>query len=252
MNPPFLEYRTYYLAGCAALAAIYAVASGAFSVAVCVADAVLYAVALYGVSCALWYIFRYAFPQSGYFSVLFLSMLSVLTAVLLVSVESAMVWLCFPDFFERFITTVPMRLLVNVLLFIIARLAYLVFYRDEPAAPVLAAATQREFIERFTVRSGQKIKVIPIDEVIYIQADGDYININTAEGRWLKEQTMKTAEEQLPTDRFVRVHRSFIVNISQISRIERYGEQQQLTLRNGSKIRISDAGYKTLRRQLGL
>jgi DNA-binding LytR/AlgR family response regulator len=107
-------------------------------------------------------------------------------------------------------------------------------------------------VERITVRNGQKIKIIPVEEILYLQADGDYVSIRTAEGRWLKEQTMKYSEEILPADRFVRIHRSYIVNITHISRIERYGEQQSIILHNGERIRISSARYQLLRRRLDI
>ena len=105
-------------------------------------------------------------------------------------------------------------------------------------------------IDRITVRSGQNIKIIPIDDIIFIKADGDYISINTANGYWLKEQTMKYTEDTLPTDRFLRIHRSYIVNVNHIRRIERYGEKQLIVLHNNEKIKISSARYQILK-QIG-
>ena len=107
-------------------------------------------------------------------------------------------------------------------------------------------------IDRLTVRYGQKIKIIPIHEIIYVKADGDYVTIYTAEGHWLKEQTMKHTEDILPQDRFVRTHRSYIVNINHINRIERYSDQQLIVLSNGEKIKISNARYQVLKQRLGL
>ena len=83
-------------------------------------------------------------------------------------------------------------------------------------------------------------------------ADGDYISIHTQEGNWLKEQTMKYTEELLPPNKFVRIHRSYIVNVDQISRIERYGERQQVVLHNKEKIKISAARYMVLKQILGI
>ena len=107
-------------------------------------------------------------------------------------------------------------------------------------------------IDRITVRSGQKINIIPIDEIIFIKADGDYISINTTKGYWLKEQTMKYTEEMLPANRFLRIHRSYIININHISRIERYGEKHQIVLHNNEKIKVSAARYQVLKQALGL
>ena len=107
-------------------------------------------------------------------------------------------------------------------------------------------------IDRITVRSGQNIKIIPIDDIIFIKADGDYISIKTAYGNWLKEQTMKYTEDILPNDRFLRIHRSYIINLNHISRIERYGEKQLIVLHNNEKIKISTARYQVLKQVLGV
>jgi hypothetical protein len=210
---------------------------------------------LYGAGITLWNIFRYALPQSGLYARLFLSMLAVLTGFLMVGAESVVVYLFFSVSFSHFAETIPIRLFITLLLFVIARLYFRLYSKEVSSAqlPIEESFSQpKEYVKRFTVRNGQKIKFIPIEDILYLQADGDYVAIYTAEGHWLKEQTMKYAEEQLPPDRFIRIHRSYIVNVNRISRIERYGEQQQVILHNGMKIKISAAGYRTLRQQLGL
>lgn len=114
------------------------------------------------------------------------------------------------------------------------------------------SAKTAETLERIAVKSGQKIHVIIVSDILYLQAEGDYVHIFTADGKYLKEQTMKYFENSLPTQ-FVRVHRSYIINIESISRIELYEKQnQQLTLKNGHKIKISIAGYKLLKLRLNL
>ena len=108
-------------------------------------------------------------------------------------------------------------------------------------------------IERIAVKSGTKIHVVPIAEVICLIADGDYVQVVTEKGKFLKEQTMKHFETHLPENQFIRVHRSYIVNVEAISRIELYEKQsQQLMLKNGDKIKVSQAGYKLLREKLSL
>ncbi|HOR11872.1 MAG TPA: LytTR family DNA-binding domain-containing protein [Bacteroidales bacterium] len=92
---------------------------------------------------------------------------------------------------------------------------------------------------------------MPVNELLYIQADGDYIWLVAKDGKWMKEETMKHMQETLSPTRFVRIHRSFIVNVGAISRIERYGQQQLIILTNGDSIRISTSGYRTLRDALG-
>ena len=110
-----------------------------------------------------------------------------------------------------------------------------------------------EMLERIAVKSGTKIHVVLIPEIFYLQADGDYVQIFTAQGKYLKEQTMKYFDEHLPENQFVRVHRSVIVNVEMISRIELYEKQTQLlTLKNGQQIKTSPGGYKALRAVLNL
>ena len=112
---------------------------------------------------------------------------------------------------------------------------------------------QAELLERIAVKSGSKIHVVMIPEIFYLQADGDYVQIFTGQGKYLKEQTMKYFEEHLPENQFVRVHRSIIVNVEMISRIELYEKQNQLlTLKNGQQIKTSPSGYKALRMALNL
>jgi len=114
-------------------------------------------------------------------------------------------------------------------------------------------AADIELLERIAVKSGSKIHVVLVPDIVYLQADGDYVQIVTTDGKYLKEQTMKFFEEHLPDNQFVRVHRSVIVNVEMISRIELYEKQNQLlTLKNGQQIKTSPAGYKALRATLGL
>lgn len=122
-----------------------------------------------------------------------------------------------------------------------------------PGEPANATLTAISYTTRIALRSGTKIHVVPINEVLYLQADGDYVQVVTPQGRFLKEQTLKSFAEQLPPERFARVHRSVLVNVEAISRIERYEKNtQQLRLKNGDTVKVSQQGYKLLRQQLGL
>ena len=110
-----------------------------------------------------------------------------------------------------------------------------------------------EILERVALKVGQKIHVILVADIVYIRSDGDYVQIVTDQNRFLKEETMKYFETGLPSMQFVRVHRSYIVNVEKILRIEMYEKQNQmLTLKNGDKIRASVTGYKALRTVLNL
>lgn len=89
--------------------------------------------------------------------------------------------------------------------------------------------------------------------LLYIQACGDYVTLITPEGQYVKEQTMKYLETHLPAAGFVRVHRSTIVNVTQISPVELYEkENYRLLLKNGTKLRVSHSGYRLLKERLVL
>lgn len=110
-----------------------------------------------------------------------------------------------------------------------------------------------EPIDRITVKDGSRIHIIKVEELLYIQACGDYTTLVTSTGEYIKEQTMKYLETHLPADNFVRIHRSSIVNITQISRLELFGkETYQLILKNGVKLRVSLTGYRLLKDRLGI
>lgn len=106
---------------------------------------------------------------------------------------------------------------------------------------------------RLVVRVKNDIKIIPITEVIYFEADDDYVTIHTSSGKYLKKMTMKTLEESLDSGKFARVHRSFIINLNGITGIEPYERDTYLVkLRAGEQIPVSKAGYARLRQVLGL
>lgn len=106
--------------------------------------------------------------------------------------------------------------------------------------------------EKITVKSGSNIHLIPLQELMYIQAEGDYVVLYTATARHIKEETMKHMESQLPPS-FLRIHRSCIVNTEKISRIELYEKQHYLiTLKTGQQVRASQNGYKLLKERLQL
>ena len=112
---------------------------------------------------------------------------------------------------------------------------------------------ETELIERVAIKTGQKIHVILINEIIYLEADGDYVKIITVNGRYIKEATMKYFESGLPGNQFVRVHRSYIVNVEKILQIELYEKQSQiLKLSNGDQLKSSVSGYKALKETLNL
>jgi len=107
--------------------------------------------------------------------------------------------------------------------------------------------------ERIVVKTGGKIKIIPVPDIQYIEAADDYAKIFTAEGNFLKNKTMGFFETALPQNQFVRTHRSYIVNVQEITRIDPYEKENHLAiLRSGARIPVSKNGYGKLKAVLGL
>lgn len=107
--------------------------------------------------------------------------------------------------------------------------------------------------ERIVVKTGTKVKIIPVQDVEYLSADDDYVSIHTPEGSFLKNKTMSFFEQTLDARLFVRVHRSYIISIPQITRIDPHEKDSHLaTLKSGAKVPVSKAGYIKLKQVLGL
>ena len=106
---------------------------------------------------------------------------------------------------------------------------------------------------RLVVKTGTKVKIIPLHDIQYLEADDDYVKVITAEGQFLKNRTMQFYEDTLDPQQFVRVHRSYIVHVNQITRIDPYQKESYLAvLRNGKQIPVSKTGYAKLKSILGI
>jgi two-component system LytT family response regulator len=106
-------------------------------------------------------------------------------------------------------------------------------------------------VERVLIRNGAQVHVIPVDRIDYVEAQDDYV-CYVADGKsYLKDQTMGTAEGQLDPARFVRIHRSYLLNIERIGRVELYAKDSRVAiLRDGRKLPVSRAGYARLAKLL--
>jgi two-component system LytT family response regulator len=134
-------------------------------------------------------------------------------------------------------------------------------FLEKPAAPP-AETTRRLFDsvtpgsqqqDRIVVKTGNKVKIIPVHDIQYLEADDDYVRVVTNEGHFLKNKTMQYYEQTLNPQEFVRVHRSFIIHINQITRIDPYQKENHLAvLRDGKQIPVSKTGYAKLKDILGL
>lgn len=105
---------------------------------------------------------------------------------------------------------------------------------------------------RIVIKDGTEIKIIPTAEVIYLEAYDDYVKIFTSNGMHLKKKTMSYYEQMLPKSDFIRIHRSFIIRISELSKIEQLDKNKYIAiLRNAKQVPISRNVYGDLREKLG-
>jgi hypothetical protein len=165
-----------------------------------------------------------------------------------------------------FIPTLPIRSMTGLLIYVIFILSYSYKAVENPQQNIdsnmdnlpvnkIDASTNDNngIIDRVTVKIGQKLHIIALHEILYIRSDGDYVQIITQDEKYLKEHTMKFFEIHLSQKMFVRIHRSCIVNVEYIARIESYGKQnQQIALKNGQCLKLSISGYKLLKEVLQL
>ena len=108
-----------------------------------------------------------------------------------------------------------------------------------------------ETIFRIVVKKRGDIHVIPVEKLIYIEAKDDYVMLYTENDRFLKEKTMKYYESHLDSQQFVRVHRSYIVRVDEVKRLEPYGKSSYIAvLSGGQKANVSLSGYKKLKEVL--
>jgi two-component system LytT family response regulator len=106
---------------------------------------------------------------------------------------------------------------------------------------------------RIVVKTGGKIKIIPIEDIHYLEASDDYVKIHTHNGAFLKNRTMSHFEQTLDPTQFVRVHRSFILNVQMVTRIDPYEKDGHLCiLSSGGHVPVSKTGYVKLKAVLGL
>jgi two-component system LytT family response regulator len=120
----------------------------------------------------------------------------------------------------------------------------------KPPALELAAAARapQQFLERMVVRDGTRVTLIPVAKLDYVEAQDDYVALASQGKKHLKQQTIASVEAGLDPERFVRIHRSYIVNFERVVRIEPYGKDSRLAiLADGSRLPVSRAGYARLK-----
>lgn len=106
---------------------------------------------------------------------------------------------------------------------------------------------------RVVVKTHNQIRIIPIHDIIYLEAYDDYVKMHTTQGMFLKKRTMSSFEQGLNPNEFVRVHRSYIIKLDQLTRIEQPEKDVHVALlKTGAKVPLSKTGYSRLKVVLGM
>jgi two-component system LytT family response regulator len=122
---------------------------------------------------------------------------------------------------------------------------------EAPDVPIKALMTDARAVERplarVVIRDGAQVHVLPVDKIDYIEAQDDYACFRAEGKQYLKEQPLGELETLLDPGRFVRIYRSFILNVDRIARVERLDKDQRMAiLRDGTRLPISRSGYARL------
>jgi two-component system LytT family response regulator len=123
--------------------------------------------------------------------------------------------------------------------------------QHKPTNPVELSAAARpagQFLERIVVKDGTRVTLIPVAKLDYAEALDDYVSLVSEGKKHLKQQTISGLETSLDPALFVRIHRSYLVNLERVTRIEPYAKDSRVAiLSNGVKLPVSRAGYARLK-----
>ncbi|HKK66803.1 MAG TPA: response regulator [Bacteroidales bacterium] len=121
--------------------------------------------------------------------------------------------------------------------------------QSQPALTRLQAYhdTQKKELDKVVVKKGRKVRILPLDDIVYVQSDDDYVMIHTTDERFLKARTMRYFETRLPAN-FIRIHRSHIININYLGEVEPYKKDTVcVKLTTGVVLNASKSGTASLR-----
>jgi len=121
-----------------------------------------------------------------------------------------------------------------------------------PSELAAAARAPLQYLERIVVRDGPKVDIIPCERLDYAEAQDDYVLLRSQGKNYLKQETISNLETSLDPAKFVRIHRSYIVNLERIAKIEPYTKDSRVAvLGDGTKLPVSRSGYARLKELLG-
>jgi two-component system LytT family response regulator len=117
-----------------------------------------------------------------------------------------------------------------------------------PTELAAAARPPSQYLDRIPIRDGTRVFIIPVSKLDYAEAQDDYVALASEGKKHLKQQTISSLETALDPSRFLRIHRSYIVNLDRVARVEPYSKDSHVAvLANGTQLPVSKAGYTRLR-----
>jgi len=117
-----------------------------------------------------------------------------------------------------------------------------------PAELAAAARPPAQYLERIVVKDGSRVHIIPVAKLDYAEAQDDYVALAVEGKKHLKQQTLSNLEKGLDPERFLRIHRSYIVNLDRLGKVEPYGKDTHVVvLTTGAQLPVSRSGYARLR-----
>jgi two-component system LytT family response regulator len=124
--------------------------------------------------------------------------------------------------------------------------------KPAPVELARAARAPQAYLQRIVVKDGARVHIIPVERLDYAESQDDYVSLHSQGKSYLKEQTISSLEASLDPERFVRIHRSVIVNLERVAKIEPYAKDSRVAvLSDGAQLPVSRAGYERLRSLLG-
>jgi two-component system LytT family response regulator len=121
-----------------------------------------------------------------------------------------------------------------------------------PAAVLAATARAPGYLERIVVKDGARVHIIPVSRLDFAEAQDDYISLVSNGKAYLKQQTIASLEESLDPRQFIRIHRSYIVNLDRVAKMEPYTKDTKVAVLNdGKQLPVSRSGYQRLTALLG-
>jgi two-component system, LytTR family, response regulator len=124
--------------------------------------------------------------------------------------------------------------------------------KTPPPVELAVAARGGRYLERLVVKDGARVHVIPVSKLDYAEAQDDYVSLVSAGRSYLKQQTISSLEGSLDPRQFIRIHRSYLVNLERVVKLEPYSKDSRIVVLNdGKQLPVSRAGYQRLAALLG-